>query len=170
MNRETTPVSTTIATSAPTRYQKRGGMPWWLIACWTPLMMRAATQPPNTCPPGTSTRRSRPQVTTEGPDSHRIWSTGGTLRSARRRSPQGLSFFASGSASGFASGVASVCLFIVCAGSAGRGTHFCIAFVILRDFGLRCAHRGGSCEAPAAGQPCLLHRRVPVDCVQDERG
>src|SRR5580698_5875405 len=42
----------------------------------------------------TMTRRISPQTTTVAPESQRIRSTGGTLRSDRRRSSHGLSFFA----------------------------------------------------------------------------
>src|SRR5580698_429322 len=53
-------------------------------------MMRCATQPIAQGIDATMTRSVNPHVRTDGPDSHRIWSTGGTLRRARIRSPHAL--------------------------------------------------------------------------------
>src|SRR5579862_364254 len=88
MSLPTAAVNTASPTSSPTISQKYGRNPWWRITISTPCTIHAATL---AMPHGRAAkmiRRIRPHVTTEGPDSHRILNTGGTLLSARTRSAQ----------------------------------------------------------------------------------
>src|SRR5580692_10780967 len=64
--------------------------PWWLKTCCTPLMILAATPAIAAGSAATKTRRMMPQVTTAGPDSHKMPSTGGTFFSAWTRSRHAL--------------------------------------------------------------------------------
>src|ERR1700683_1723442 len=60
---------------------------------WTPFTIQAATAAIPRGARATMTRRRMPQVTTKGPEFHRILRRGGRLRRARTRSPHALLTF-----------------------------------------------------------------------------
>jgi len=60
---------------------------------WTPFTIQAATAAIPSGAKATMMRRRMPQVTTEGPESHKILRRGGRLRKARTRSPHALLTF-----------------------------------------------------------------------------
>src|SRR5277367_6104700 len=93
MARVRSPMSTFNATSVATRVQNVEGRERPRKTSAMPLMMYCATLATPNGRTATMTRSPTPQDTTEGPDSQRMRSTGGMLRSARRRSSQGLSSF-----------------------------------------------------------------------------
>src|ERR1700722_16901502 len=60
---------------------------------WTPFTIQAATAAIPRGAKATMMRRTTPQVTTKGPESHKILRRGGRLRKARTRSPHALLTF-----------------------------------------------------------------------------
>jgi len=60
---------------------------------WTPFTIQAATAAMPRGAKATMMRRRMPQVTTKGPEFHKILRRGGRLRKARTRSPHALLTF-----------------------------------------------------------------------------
>src|ERR1700733_1542016 len=84
---------TLSAISVPTNVQKRGARASPRSTFAISVTMYCATFAMANGRTATMTRRIRPHTTTVDPESHRMRSTGGTLRRDRRRSSHGLSVF-----------------------------------------------------------------------------